>query len=247
MKFKPFKAFKVLFNIETAQEKYPADFEKFHIDIIEKVKPYTMTSIQRLYTLIESVKYIINSKIEGDIIECGVWKGGSMMAIAETLLRLNIRDRNLFLFDTFDGMTNPSEFDRNVNGISANSLLKNDENKKEESVIWAYSTIEEVKKNMSKINYPSERIHFVKGDVLETLPSNIYNDISLMRLDTDWYESTKHELIHLYPRLKSNGILIIDDYGCWQGSKRAVDEYFKSSNITKLLSRIDETGRIMIK
>ena len=71
--------------------------------------------------------------------------------------------------------------------------------------------------------------------------------IALLRLDTDWYESTYHELVHLYPRLSVGGILIIDDYGYWQGARRAVDRYFAEQGTRVFLSRIDETGRLAVK
>ena len=77
------------------------------------------------------------------------------------------------------------------------------------------------------------------------IPKYLPGEIALLRLDTDWYKSTQHELIHLYPLLVGSGVLIIDDYGHWQGAKKAVDEYFSDKKI--LLNRIDYTGRISIK
>jgi hypothetical protein len=90
-------------------------------------------------------------------------------------------------------------------------------------------------------------VNLVKGPVESTIPATIPDQLAILRLDTDWYESTKHELDHLYPRLVSGGILIIDDYGHWQGARQAVDEYFARQNLKPLLSRIDYTCRIMIK
>jgi O-methyltransferase len=83
--------------------------------------------------------------------------------------------------------------------------------------------------------------------VEDTIPNNIPEKIAILRLDTDWYESTRHELVHLFPRLSPYGVLIIDDYGCWQGAKKAVDEYISENNLRIFLSRIDSTGRIAIK
>jgi hypothetical protein len=85
------------------------------------------------------------------------------------------------------------------------------------------------------------------GKVEDTIPADIPEKIALLRLDTDWYESTKHELIHLFPRLQKGGVLIIDDYGFWKGARKAVDEYFAENNIQILLNRIDDTGRMAIK
>ncbi len=206
-----------------------------------------MTSPERLFALIEAVKYVVKHNIPGDIVECGVWKGGSMMAVAETLRKLEKTDRRLYLYDTYAGMTAPTDADKAHTDEMAASLLEKDAGKKAESVVWAYSSLEEVKKNVAIIGYPAALIHFVEGDVLQTIPGTASEQIALLRLDTDWYESTKHEMIHLYPRLVQKGVLIIDDYGFWQGSRQAVDEYMAANNIQLLLNRIDDTGRVAIK
>jgi len=247
MKLKPFKAFKALFGLDETTNVYPDDFDAIHKEIIEKVRPYTMTSNERLYGLIESVQYVIKNNIPGDFVECGVWKGGSMMAIAETLKKLGVTDRNLYLYDTFAGMTAPTEDDVDQLNRDASTQLTQDANNKLESTVWAYSGLAEVKNNLAKTNYPAELIHYIEGDVLLTIPQTISTQIGLLRLDTDWYESTKHELIHLYPKLVSKGVLIIDDYGFWKGSRKAVDEYIQEQNISLLLHRMDETGRSAIK
>ena len=247
MKFKPVKALRALFGLENTEQQYPTDFEPFHISIIEKVKPYTMTSNGRLFGLIEAVKYVIKHNIPGDFVECGVWKGGSMMAIAETLIQLGITDRQLYLYDTFEGMTAPTENDIDSLNRTADRQLKENFYSKETNIVWAYSGLDEVKNNMSVINYPTQNIHYVKGDILKTIPETISSTIALLRLDTDWYESTKHEMIHLFPLLQRNGVLIIDDYGFWRGSRKAIDEYVEENKVQILLNRMDETGRIALK
>ena len=103
------------------------------------------------------------------------------------------------------------------------------------------------KKILYGTGYPSERIHFVPGKVEDTIPASAPESIALLRLDTDWYESTKHELVHLFPRLATSGVLIIDDYGHWRGSRLACDEYFEQNRVPILLNRIDFTGRIALK
>ena len=100
---------------------------------------------------------------------------------------------------------------------------------------------------MAQSGYPSEKLHFVRGPVEETIPDCVPEQIALLRLDTDWYESTKHELLHLFPRLQPGGVLIVDDYGHWQGAQRAVDEYFGTEHPPLFLSRIDYAARIAIK
>jgi hypothetical protein len=124
-------------------------------------------------------------------------------------------------------------------------LTKSDIN--DATSVWCFSSIEEVKNNIATLNYPTEKVYFVKGKVEDTIPTTIPQKIAVLRLDTDWYESTKHELEHLFPLLVSGGVLIIDDYGHWEGARKAVDEYIEKNNLNILLNRIDYTGRIAIK
>jgi hypothetical protein len=226
--------------------KWPTDFESRHKEIVNKTKSFTMTSPERIFGLIEAVRYIIHNGIEGDIVECGVWKGGSMLAVAETLISEHITNRNLYLYDTFEGMSEPTEADVNPYNDKAELLLQSNVNK-EENIVWAYSGIDEVKTTLNLSSYPKESIHFIKGKVEETIPKFIPEKIALLRLDTDWYESTKHELKYLFPLLSPGGVLIIDDYGFWKGARKAVDEYFKEYKVKILLNRMDETGRMAIK
>jgi predicted O-methyltransferase YrrM len=166
-----------------------------------------------------------------------------MMAVAHTLCQIKNNSRHLFLFDTFEGMTEPSEKDISFQGISASSMLKS--SKKEDSYsVWCYAPLEEVKQAINSIGYDPEKIHLIKGRVEDTIPKQAPLSISLLRLDTDWYESTRHELIHLFPRLSPGGVIIIDDYGYWKGARQAVDEYMKENKIKILLNRTDITGRI---
>ena len=220
----------------------PQDFT----DTYNKVRPYTMTSQERIVALCEAVKYVHRFKIAGDIVECGVWKGGSMMAVADTLMKANDTSRNLYLFDTFEGMPPPTEDDIDIEGNTASSLLQNADESIEESV-WCRANLGVVKQALNDTRYPENKVHLVKGLVENTIPDYAPESISLLRLDTDWYESTKHELEHLFPRLVKGGVLIIDDYGHWKGARKAVDEYLEQHNIPILLNRIDYTGRIAIK
>ena len=227
------------------EESLPGDFEVLHTQIYNDVKPYTMTSPERVFGLIEAVKYISKNKIEGSIAECGVWKGGSMLAIAKTLLYMNDGDRKLFLYDTFSGMSAPTDADKTYDDKSAATLLKKSDLKT--SDVWAYSGLDEVKATMSHSGYKEELVRYVEGKVEDTIPGTVPGKIALLRLDTDWYESTRHELIHLFPLLVTGGVLIIDDYGYWKGARKAVDEYIAENKLRILLTRMDDTGRIAIK
>jgi len=225
---------------------FPPDFSAVDIDIIRRVTPFTMTSPERILALITAVRYLVDNDIPGDIVECGVWKGGSMMAAALTLLEMNAGDRNLYLFDTYDGMTVPGERDISHEGLIAEELLAA-AGKNEDSGIWAFSPLEKVRNNILSTGYDRSRVYFIAGRVEDTIPDMAPERISLLRLDTDWYESTYHELTFLYPRLCVGGILIVDDYGHWQGSRRATDQYLKENRLPIYLSRIDYTGRIAVK
>ena len=211
-----------------------------------RVRDYTMTGAERLTGLINAVKYIVANRIEGDFVECGVWRGGSMMAAALTLNGLGDQSRHLHLFDTFEGMTPPTSKDVVFSGQTAKDILVRTK-RKEGPGVWAFASYQDVEQNMARTGYPADRIHLVKGKVEDTIPNNAPEKIALLRLDTDWYESTKHELQHLYPRLAPLGALIIDDYGHWVGAKQAVDEYFATLPFRPFLSRLDYTGRLAIK
>lgn len=229
----------------SAGEGYPPDFSTEDIETIRAVAPYTMTSAEKIYALIRAVEYVVRSRIAGAVVECGVWKGGSMMAAARTLLQLGETTRALYLFDTFEGMPEPDEVDRSYRGESAAQLLGSQD--PESSWVWAKGPLDSVKQAMARSAYPAAMITYVKGRVEDTIPLQGPDTIALLRLDTDWYSSTRHELVHLYPRLVPGGVLILDDYGHREGARRAVDEYFSAAGISLLLHRIDYSGRIAVK
>jgi O-methyltransferase len=221
-----------------------ADLSEPQRQIIMKATPFTMTSTERMAALINAVTYLTENAIPGDITECGVWRGGSMMVIALTLLAHGDRSRSLYLYDTFEGMSAPTVNDKSLSGTSADEQLKRDPRG---TGVWCYAGIDDVRANVLSTGYPEDKIHFIKGKVEDTIPSMLPPGLALLRLDTDWYESTKHELTHLYPLLHSKGILVIDDYGHWQGAKKAVDEYFRDIGEPIFLHRIDYTGRLIVK
>jgi O-methyltransferase len=222
------------------------DLEPWVAEVIAKARPFTMTSNERISALCHAVRYVAKSGIPGDIVECGVWRGGSMMAAAMTLLMAEDLSRTLHLFDTFEGMPPPTEADREAaSGSAAAALLERAD--KASSLIWAYSPLDEVRANLASTNYPADRMRFIIGKIEDTIPRESPEKIAILRLDTDWYESTRHELIHLYPKLSIGGVLIIDDYGHWEGARKAVDEYIGDNRLRILLQRIDYTGRIAVK
>jgi hypothetical protein len=205
-----------------------------------------MTPNERIHALIEAVRYILTNDIPGDFVECGVWRGGSMMTIALTLLSEQVSERELYLFDTFEGMPKPDERDVDFKGVPSIDRF-NKSRLTDDSSTWANAPQEAVQQAMSLTQYPDERIHYVKGLVEDTIPTQAPQSIALLRLDTDWYRSTKHEMDHLYQRVSPNGVVIVDDYGHHKGSQQAVDEYFRNSDNSPLLHRIDYAARLIIK
>lgn len=170
-----------------------------------------------------------------------------MMMVALTLVALGKTDRNLVLFDTFEGLPKPDEaLDVDVWGNRAIDGWR-PHRKTDQSSDWAYASLEEVRANMESTGYPMDKVSFVKGMVEDTIPAKSPGTIAMLRLDTDWYSSTKHELEHLYPRLSRNGVLILDDYGHFKGARQATDEYLQALEAPLLLTRVDYAGRAAIK
>ncbi len=223
-----------------------SDFDPAFLPILRRCQPATMTSVERIYALYKAVEYLSVTRIPGDIVECGVWRGGSMMCAALTLLEAGDTCRRLYLYDTFAGMVPPDATDVDFKGRSAIGQLSA-EQRTEDSYIWAYAPLEAVRGNMASTGYPEDQVSYVCGPVEQTIPATVPEAIALLRLDTDWYSSTRHELDHLFPRLAKGGVLIVDDYGHWQGARRAVDEYFAASDTKVLLNRIDYTARIGVR
>ena len=222
---------------------YPADYDEEAKAVITAVRPYSMTPPERVNALILATRYVVRHRIPGAVVECGVWRGGSMHAVARTLLALDAADRDLYLFDTFEGMPPPTDHDRDHDGEPAARLLADADG---DSLIRAVASLDDVQAAFAPIPYPGERIHYAQGLVEETVPGRAPERIAILRLDSDWYSSTRHELEHLYPRLVSGGVLLIDDYGTWQGSRQAVDEFLERTGERLLLLRMDE-GRIAVK
>lgn len=226
-------------------DEYPSDFEASTIKLINAVQAYTMTSRERILSLESAVRYVERGGVPGAFVECGVWRGGSMMAMALTLLGEGGATRELFLCDTFEGMPEPGVEDIGVTGKSAMPSWK--KRLRDGESTWCRAEIEDVRANLLSTRYDQDRVHFLEGRVQNTLPDDRIGPIAILRLDTDWYESTKWELEQLYPLLVPGGVLIIDDYGRWQVCRKAVDDYFADHGVTMLLTRIDSYARMGIK
>ncbi len=211
----------------------------FNKELIKNFSKYTMTSDMKIFSLIKAFEYINEFNIEGDFVECGVYTGGNIMILKKLIEQNNLK-RNIYAYDTFEGMTSPTSYDIKIDGtVASKKFLKTDN--------WSSCSLEKVKKNFAEMNLNLNNIKFVKGKVENTLKisDNLPKKISILRLDTDFYESTKTELEYLYPLVVDGGILIIDDYGSWLGSKKATDEYF--SKKINFMHFVDHSARMIIK
>ena len=203
-----------------------------------------------MLSLIDAVRHCERRGLPGAFAECGVWKGGAVLAMLLALQQEGRTDRDVFLFDTFEGMTEPRPEDTSAFEPPALETWRaaGEEGRRPWQEFFDPATFgeEHVRRTVLSSGYPAERLHFVRGRVEDTLPAHAPERLALLRLDTDWYESTRHELEHLYPRLCDGGVLIVDDYGHWEGARRAVDEYF-ADRPAPMLHRVDYTGRIALK
>lgn len=204
-------------------------------ELCNAVAPYTKSSPERLLAMIRALETI--QHIPGDIVECGVWRGGNI-----ALARVIRPERRCWLFDTFKGMTKPEAIDKKRNGASALAKYK-----AKNGQSWQAASVSDVVASLRALGvYDVDRLQFIEGDVCETLYRGVLPErIALLRLDTDWHASTKAELEILYPRLVCGGVLIVDDYGYWLGARKAVDDYFAGQNIE--FDKIDDTAIMMIK
>jgi hypothetical protein len=219
--------------------------------IVERAVPYSMVGVARLLAVIDAVRYCVTRELPGAFVECGVWRGGTVLAMVLALQQLGSSDREIYLYDTFEGMTEPTERDTSPFDPPALETWRQAQNEHRQpwQELFDPESFNEgaVRSLLVQTGYPPERLHLIRGAVEETLPEQAPDRLALLRLDTDWYESTRHELIHLFPLLVPGGVLIVDDYGHWEGARRAVDEYFGVAHPPLLMSRVDYTGRMAIK
>jgi len=205
----------------------------------ERKNALTLVPREGVFAALLAVKYVIENDIKGDIVECGVWRGGMSILMAG-MLKLHGSSKKVYLYDTFCGMTAPGAKDGFVGQEpEVNDLIKHG------------SSLTDVKMYFENVDLLNDNLVFVEGDVMESLAvhENLPNKIALLRLDTDMYESTKCEMEFLFPLLSHAGVLIVDDYGSmgWIGSRSAVDEYFGKNGKRPFFSYIDRNARIGIK
>ena len=214
---------------------------------VRAVAPYTLTGPERVAALVDAVRYVVRAQVPGALAECGVWRGGSALAVLRTLVELGVAERDVWLYDTFTAMPSPTERDVDLYGVPAVDYHgRFDEDPSALDPAYRYLPLPRVRELLLSTGYPCERLHLVQGRVEQTLPGQAPEQLALLRLDTDYYTSTRHELEHLAPRLSSRGVLLVDDYGHWRGSRDAVDEWMATLPHPLLLQRIDYTARLAV-
>lgn len=222
--------------------------DPFFADVIETVRQRTLTltsGVEAAWALYQSIGYLVRNDIPGDIVECGVWQGGSMLLAAYSLMHFGDTSRRIWLYDTFNGMAKPGELDMRCDGVPALPTWQEFERNGRK---WGFGGSQEHVRNVVfSSGYPCENFVFVEGMVEDTLPATRPDAIGLLRLDTDLYSSTYAELAHLYPLLSTGGVLIIDDYGWLLGAQIATDQYIAERKLPLFLTRINESVRLVVK
>jgi hypothetical protein len=196
------------------------------------VRPYTMSGNARLRGLYDAVHHALSHDIPGDVVECGAARGGSAALMGLTLRARDSR-RRLWLLDTFEGLPAPTQNDPDFEIAKLYTGM-------------CRGTLDEVSALFHRLDI-ADRTVFVKGLFQDTLPSAAVGPIAVLHLDGDWYESVKVCLDRLYDQVSSGGVIQIDDYGHWKGARAAVDEFMRRRKLTIPLSRLDYTGRQLIK
>lgn len=223
------------FKVELlGNDRGPSHFEDLFWEIFDEISHYTPYGHKKVYSTYQAAKYVGENDIPGAIVETGAYEGGCSILMAETLYEVGCTDRDVYLYDTFEGYPEPSELDQPI-GQGQSAKNRYEAHTKNGDVDWWNSSLEEVQKRVQSSRYPTPRYKIVDGKIEETIPAKTPDEIAVLRLDTGWYESTKHELEQLYPRLSDNGVIIVNNYGYWDGCKRAIDEYFTQLETPPLL------------
>jgi hypothetical protein len=195
----------------------------------------TMLPMARMDNLEHCVRTVVADNVNGDLIETGVWRGGATILMRAILKSLDVRDRTVWVADSFEGLPEPDaeKFPTEAKGFHGPVITK------------AYdrfaASIETVQANFQAFGLLDNQVRFLKGWFKDTLPNAPIERLAVMRLDGDYYESTMDALTALYDKLSVGGFVIIDDYAedLWTNCRQAVDEFRASRGITDELIRVD--------
>lgn len=237
------------FRQSPMRERLYADFSDVERSIYRASWLNLCGSPEAIVTLVRAVDHVIDRGIPGALVECGVYMGGNIEVMIRALHRHGVSDRDIYLYDTFAGMPKPADIDDHELGGLAKASWEahRTEADGDKGSDWMKAGVELVRQRINPLGYPDKHLRFVKGMVEDTIPAVAPDRIAILRLDTDFFSSTKHELQHLYPRLSPGGILIIDDYGAFPGSRKATDEYAAEHRLNWFLHRVDAHVRLVVK
>ena len=188
---------------------------------------YTMIGRRRLDHLQHCVEQVIAEGVPGDFIETGVWRGGACMLVKKLLDAHGVRDRTVWLADSFQGMPAPK------NAADGMDL---------QPVEFLAVSAEQVRRNFARFGLLDERVRLVEGWFADTLPRLACERLAVLRLDGDMYHSTMDALTSLYPRVAPGGFVVVDDYGSWPSCRRAVHDYLATRGEQPVIEKIDATG-----
>ncbi len=237
-------------------EKY--DLEEEAEDLIRVIRPYTMVAHKALLILYQQVVYCERQNLKGCYIECGVWKGGAIGLMALANLKFGFQRRHIHLFDSFQEICEPDETVDGKRAIKEVYEWAKEPGKagKLRPLKGIYDhrggpgTLQENKALLENIiGYKKDYLHYHKGWFQETLPkvAESIDQIAMLRIDADWYASTKICLDYLYNKVVKGGFVIIDDYGAYEGCKKAVDEFMQANKVSAFLCHVNNDVRYLIK
>ena len=199
--------------------------------LIHSLRDYTAVLPTRLGTLHRLARDIDQHSVRGDVVECGVYNGGSAALMASVCTRSPM-DRKIWLFDSFEGLPQPTERD----GEKARGCIW-----------WCHGDLAKVRTIFDKLRISDSGVHIVKGWFRNTFPGVDIGEIALLHIDADWYDSVRLCFERFYENVQPGGYIVIDDYGHWEGCRRATDEFLKERSIEVKLTRVDYTGRYFRK
>jgi O-methyltransferase len=223
-------------SMDQCRQRCPDVRDPLFWDIYEKWRGETLIPPERLVSSYAALRTALTNGVEGAIAECGVFRGGSFCFFIDVVGELFGPTREFWAFDTFEGFPEGVE-----------DVVLGDKTFKSE--MWHTDNFYSIfTRNLARTKYPKDKIIVVKGSVLETIPAQAPDQICFLHLDTDYYESTLHELVHLYDRVSRGGAIEVDDYGHFEGCRRAVDEFLTGKVPQPMMFRSgDYTGRIILK
>lgn len=189
---------------------------------------YSMVGHRRLENVEHCIRSVLDRSIQGDFVECGVWRGGASIYARAVLNALGATDRTVWLADSFEGLPVQQEQDKiDIAFAGMNHLAV---------------SLDTVRQNFARFGLLADNVKFLKGWFCDTLKDAPIDKIAILRLDGDYYSSTMDALTALYDRVTLGGYIIVDDYNSLASCHRAVDDFFRSRDIAPRLTEIDRAA-----